>query len=233
MKIEQLDNYEVMSRRGAEILFNEISNNPYANICLATGESPRRMYQLLVEMIHVNQLDVSHLTFTKLDEWCGLNAKDDSTCEWFIRHYVLEPLNIKEEQLISFNNDAADTESEAKRIHDLIDMHPIDCCILGLGKNGHLGLNEPADELIPDAHVIQLDELSKHHGMLKGKKVEQGITLGLSELLNAKKILMLISGSGKAEILQRLMSKKVSTKLPASFLWLHNDVACLINKEMK
>ena len=112
-------------------------------------------------------------------------------------------------------------------------MHLIDCCILGLGKNGHLGLNEPADELSPDAHVIQLDELSKHHDMLKGKKVEQGITLGLSELLNAKKILMLISGSGKAEILQRLMSKKVSTKLPASFLWLHNDVACLINKEMK
>lgn len=188
------------------------------------------MYEILTERIKKEAIDVSHLTFTKLDEWCGLSAEDDSTCEWFIQKYVIQPLNIKKEQLISFDNEAVDYLAEADRIHDLIMEKPIDCCILGLGKNGHLGLNEPAEELIANAHVIDLDELSKHHSMLKGKTVEQGITLGLYEILNAKKILMLISGQGKTEVFKRLMEKRITTSLPASFLWLHKDTECMINK---
>lgn len=230
MNIKHYEDYEAMSQAGAEYLFNLIINEPYANICLATGESPRRMYEILTERIKTQNIDVSHLTFTKLDEWCGLKAEDDSTCEWFIQKNVIQPLNIKKEQLISFDNDALDYEAEAIRIHDLIMNKPIDCCILGLGRNGHLGLNEPAQELIPNAHVIDLDESSKHHNMLKGKAVKQGITLGLYEILNAKKILMLISGQGKTEVYKQLMEKKITTTLPASFLWLHENTECLINK---
>lgn len=233
MNIKYYEDYEAMSIAGAEYLLDLIIHDPYANICLATGDSPRRMYELLTERIKAQHIDVSHLTFTKLDEWCGLNAEDDSTCEWFIQNYVIQPLNIKQEQLISFDNEAVDYQAEAIRIHELIMKKPINCCILGLGRNGHLGLNEPADELIADAHVIDLDELSKHHSMLKGKAVEQGITLGLNEILNAKKILMLISGQGKKEIYEKLMEKKVATSMPASFLWLHDHTECLINKEIQ
>lgn len=231
MNIKHYEDYEAMSNAGAEFLLDLIINEPYANICLATGDSPRRMYEILTEKINNQHVDVSHLTFTKLDEWCGLKADDDSTCEWFIQKYVIQPLNIKKEQLISFDNDAFDYEAEAARIHELIMKNPIDCCILGLGRNGHLGLNEPCEKLIPDTHVIDLDELSKHHSMLKGKAVEQGITLGLYEILNAKRILMLISGQNKTEIYKQLMEKKVTTALPASFLWLHDHTECLINKK--
>lgn len=231
MNIKYFNNYEAMSLAGADYLLDLIIKNPYANICLATGDSPCRMYEILIENIKAKHIDVTHLTFTKLDEWCGLNAEDDSTCEWFIQKYVIQPLNIKKEQLISFDNEATDYEAEAKRIHQLIEKRPIDCCILGLGRNGHLGLNEPADKLNPAAHVIDLDELSKHHSMLKGKAIEQGITLGLYEILNAKKILMLISGQGKAEVVNQLMEEKVTTALPASFLWLHENAECLIDKE--
>ncbi len=107
----------------------------------------------------------------------------------------------------------------------------LDLCVLGLGKNGHLGLNEPGESLQPACHISQLDARTQQHEMLKtaGRPVTRGITLGLKDILNAREVLLLVTGEGKQDATDRFLTAKVSTAIPASFLWLHSNFICLIN----
>lgn len=102
---------------------------------------------------------------------------------------------------------------------------------VGLGKNGHLGLNEPGESLQPACHISQLDARTQQHEMLKtaGRPVTRGITLGLKDILNAREVLLLVTGEGKQDATDRFLTAKVSTAIPASFLWLHSNFICLIN----
>ena len=111
---------------------------------------------------------------------------------------------------------------------------PIDLCILGLGRNGHLGLNEPAASLKPDVHVAELDEQSQAHSMLQdsGASVTRGMTIGLADILSAKEIMMLITGDGKEEVYQYLLAGEMSTRIPASFLHVHAQVATFVDQEI-
>uniref|UniRef100_UPI0035937362 6-phosphogluconolactonase n=1 Tax=Pricia sp. TaxID=2268138 RepID=UPI0035937362 len=108
---------------------------------------------------------------------------------------------------------------------------PIDICILGLGKNGHIGFNEPAKTLTPFCHVAKLSEKSLQHSMANTMKPKPayGLTLGMADILRSKKIILLLTGSDKQDIIFKLLSKEITTQLPASFLWLHHDVSCFID----
>lgn len=231
MKMNYVENYEVMSRQGADMMIEVILKKADANICLATGGSPLRMYEIFVEEVKKQGIDVSNVVFTKLDDWCGLSKEDEETCEYFIWKHVLGPLDICPSQFISFHLAEKDVEKEAKRVQLELKNRPLDLCILGLGMNGHLGLNEPAEYLLPYAHVSALNEKTKTHSMLKGKHVEFGITLGMSELMQAKQILMLVSGAKKAEAYEALMSQKITSQVPASYLWMHSNCWMLIDQE--
>ena len=109
---------------------------------------------------------------------------------------------------------------------------PIDICILGLGANGHLALNEPAAQLEPQAHVASLSEESLQHPMIASleQKPSYGLTLGMEEILSSRLIIMLVSGKGKKQIAELFLKGKVSTELPASFLWQHPNVECLVDR---
>ena len=107
---------------------------------------------------------------------------------------------------------------------------PIDLCILGLGKNGHLGFNEPADELQPHCHIADLAVQSQQHSMILDSSIKptQGITLGMQEILSSKRILLLVSGSGKEEAKKKLLSGDITSQCPASLLWKRDNVDCLV-----
>jgi len=108
---------------------------------------------------------------------------------------------------------------------------PIDLCILGLGTNGHLGLNEPGPSLEPYCHKARLSKETLQHQMIASlqQKPVYGLTLGMMELLSSKKIILLITGQKKGQVIERLLTKKISSDLPASLLWLHKDVQCMID----
>ena len=110
---------------------------------------------------------------------------------------------------------------------------PIDLCLLGLGLNGHLGLNEPAEHLSPSWHVTALSQDSLDHSMLEVSKVRPsfGLTLGMSDLLQSKHILLLVSGSHKKDALRKLFDKEITSFFPGSFLWLHTNVTVLCDLE--
>lgn len=233
MKITYLDSYESMSRKAGEILVTEISNQKNLLLCAATGRSPLEVYRELVSRLQNRQGSNKHLRVIKLDEWGGLPQKHPVTCEYFIRKHLIEPLAIPEENYISFSSDPPDPMEECNRIRmELETRGPIDLCILGLGTNGHLGLNEPGSFLEPYCHVAELSEQSLEHQMIDtlAQKPGYGLTLGMTELLSSKKIVLLITGKNKREVIHRLLTKEITSELPASLLWLHQDVECLIDQ---
>jgi len=235
MKFIDVDSYEMMSRVGADVVRRCVEQKPNALLCIATGGTPKQMYKRVAEDIQKQELSADQLRIVALDEWHGLPADAPGTCGGYIREHVSGPWNIPDERFIRFDPETENPEEECRRVTaELQKIGPIDLCILGLGRNGHLGLNEPGNTLAASTHTAKLDELSQAHPMLvnSGSRITQGMTLGLSEIMQSKEILMLITGSDKAEAFQTLKKQRVSTQCPASFLWLHPNVTCFVDKEM-
>lgn len=229
--IQQCDNFKVLSERASEHLITTIQNKPNATICLATGATPLLTYQYFVEKIHQRYINISQVTFVKLDEWVGLPLHMQGTCEYFLQQHIVQPLGLHPDQLIGFHSENID-ETECDRVTSLIAAKGgLDLCILGIGKNGHLGLNEPGQTLEPLCHISHLDEQTRHHEMLKiaNQPITHGITLGLKDILHAKEILLLIAGEGKQAAVEKYLEGTITTTIPASFLWLHDNVTCLLD----
>lgn len=228
------ENYDDMSKRAAQEMLQVIEKNPKAVIVLATGHSPLQAYRYLIEEIKERNIDYSQVTFVKLDEWAGLTPENEATCEYFIQKEIIEPLGIKEENYIHFHADCEDVEAECARIDALYKALPrVDLVILGIGMNGHLGLNEPSDVLYASAHATPLNEKTKTHELLTHteKAVTNGITLGMDNLFAGEEVLLLADGKEKEKGLQGFLNDEITTQVPVSLLKLHRNCVCIINRE--
>jgi galactosamine-6-phosphate isomerase len=225
---------EEMSRHAAEMIVEELRRKPDLLLCAAAGSTPTGCYALLAEARRREPQAFDRLRVLKLDEWGGLPLDDPATCEAYLRRHLIEPLEISEDRYVTFDSDAPDPRQECERVRArLADQPPIDLCLLGLGVNGHLGLNEPADALQPFMHIAELADSSRQHTMLDAaaRRPEYGMTLGMAEILAARKVMLLVSGASKREPLARLRVPQVSTAFPASLLWLHRDVTCFYDSD--
>lgn len=234
MKIKYCTNYEEMSQLAFDSVVKDLKSHPELFLCSATGNSPEGIYTKLEEIYHEHPEYFNELSVIKLDEWVGLKHDNPNSCEFYLREKILQPLHISESRYISFKSDADHPQKESDRIQNLIDAKdPIDICILGLGKNGHIGFNEPSDKLALGCHVAKLSSSSKQHEMTSSliTKPSHGLTLGISDIFRSKKIILLITGSGKKKIIEQLLNKNINTHLPASLLWLHKNVVCYIDSE--
>jgi galactosamine-6-phosphate isomerase len=234
MKIEVCQSYETLSMYAKDLVVEQLSQNKSLLLCAATGGSPTRMYELLVEASMGDAPLFAQLSIIKLDEWGGLPMSHPGTCESYLQQHLIQPLAIPEDRYISFQNQSGMPEKECERIQQLLAAQgPIDICILGIGLNGHIALNEPATTLHTSCHVATLTDTSLQHPMIADSREQPayGLTLGMADILQSKKIILLINGSKKAKIAQEFLSMKITTELPASFLWLHPDVTCFIDRE--
>lgn len=231
MKIQSCKNYEQMSAMAANIVLAELVKKKNLLLCAPTGNSPTGMYQSLAQTYLQSPEIFNALRVLKLDEWGGLSADHPGSCDYYLQKYVLDPLHIPHNRYDGFKPNPEDAEKECERVRQIIDHEAsIDVCILGLGKNGHIGFNEPAEFLRAHCHVAKLSEESKKHGMVKGmeQKPEYGMTLGMKDILSAKRIVLLIYGKGKEDATSMLMSKRITSQFPVTFLWLHANVDCLV-----
>ena len=234
MKIEYCRDYEEMSRAAFESFYSGLKTSPRTSICAASGHSPTGFYEKMV----ANYQEQSELYYAmqvvKLDEWFGVSADDPNSCEYYIQNKIILPLNITEDRYLSFKNNAVAPEAECMRVQKELDIcEPLDVCVLGLGKNGHLGFNEPAATLSDVCHMSRLSETSVQHSMTKTmtNKPQYGLTVGMAEILRSKKIILLVTGVGKEDILAQLLTQKITSQLPVSFLWNHSNVECYIDSE--
>lgn len=207
-----------------------VKNNPAANICLASGGSPDLAYELFTKAVLDKKVNVSNIAITKLDEWPGIAKDSELSCKKYIRDRVVDPLNIS--NYISFVPDTDDVNAEVEKVANELGAKHIDLCILVFGINGHLGLNEPADYLYPYSHAIELTEETKTHPMLQGdSSVTSRMTIGMKEIIDSKRIILLMSGSNKKELYKKFIEKKIDTHLPASLLWLHDNVTIIVRND--
>ena len=159
---------------------------------------------------------------------------DPGSCEFYLRQHVLGPLGISKDRYTGFQSQPGDPEAECGRIRSWLNATgPVDVCILGLGTNGHLAMNEPSEALKPFAHVAQLAKTTLGHSMLAqaASKPSYGLSLGLSDIFQSRRIVLLVSGTQKSEQLARLMDGEISTQFPASLLWLHPAVTCFCDAD--
>ena len=225
--------YEKMSQAAAAFLVEEVRRKPDTLFCLPTGASPARTYELLVAHNGDEPGLFAQARWLKLDEWGGLAMDDPASCEADLRAKLIEPLRVSPERFFGWQSRPADPATECRRIAaGLAANGPIDVCVLGVGTNGHLGLNEPAEALQPGPHVAELSETAASHSMLKSarSRPQFGLTLGMADLLQARKIVLLVSGSHKAEPLRRFFTHEITTQFPASFLWLHSAVTIFCDR---
>lgn len=225
--------FEVMSKIAAEAMYRDILAKPNMLFCAATGATPTVAYDLLAEKYSDNPRAFADLRVLKLDEWGGIPMDDAATCEVFLNEHLNNPLHINKERFISWQSDPADPQAEVERIQgELKKRGQIDLCILGMGVNGHLGFNEPAKALHPFAHVAALTETTKKHTMAQRAthKIGYGLTLGLADIMNSKKIILLVNGEAKKEPMKRFLSGDITAEFPASMLWMHPNVTVICDE---
>lgn len=229
MQIEYFDTETALADQASAYIIEAIQNQPNLLLCAATGNTPTLTYQRVVTQQHLFPTD--QLRVLKLDEWGGVPSTHPGTCESYLQTQLIQPLNISLSRYFSLQSDPVDPQQECARMQQILQaVGPIDLCVLGVGMNGHLAFNEPGMYLHPHCHVAALTEDSLGHSMTKDMQDVKlyGLTLGMNDILAAKQILLLISGAAKKAITQRFLEGKISTQLPASFLWLHNNVKVLI-----
>lgn len=231
-RIHRCRDYQDMSRQAAARVIAAVAARSDALLCAAAGGSPAGMYQELIREAGGTPGLFRHLRVVKLDEWLQLPAGDAATCEYFLKRQLLDPLGIEVERYIAFDPQTADPLRECERISAELARHgPIDLCVLGLGKNGHIGLIEPAPCLQPHCHVAKLSEQTLEHQMLGPAKTRptHGLTLGIADILAARKIMLLVTGEGKERAIARFLEGTVTTEAPATFLWLHHDLEVFLD----
>lgn len=227
MHFQTVQDYNSLGASAAAFVLDALRQKPDLLLCAATGHSPTSCYAALAAAYKHEPALFSRLRVIKLDEWYGLPMDHPATCEHYLQQHLLRPLHLSSDRYISLRSDAPDPEAECSRVQQaLAEAGPIDICVLGLGKNGHLALNEPADFLAPHVYVATLDRQSREHAMLKGSGItpERGLTLGMADILSSAAIVLLVAGAGKAPHLEALRTARISTQLPASFLWLNSNV---------
>ena len=230
--IQHCRDYEEMSRRAAALVIAAATAKSDFLLCAPTGHSPAGLYQELIRE-GARQPDLlRNFRVVALDEWLGVPPDDPVSCEHFLKSRLVGPLAIAAERYLSFDPGTKDPARECARVSaELERQGPIDVCVLGLGRNGHVGLNEPAPNLQPHCHVATLSAETLGHGMMSGRdpKPAFGLTLGMGNILASRKIVLLVTGKGKERAIERFLEARITTDPPVSFLWLHQNVEVLLD----
>lgn len=233
LKLQVTRSYDALSRVAASVICRDLKRHPNLLLCASAGATPTRLYELLALQCVSEPGLFRRMRVLQIDEWAGLPSGHPASCEADLRKKLLDPLHIPRERFRRLRTNAPDLHAECRAMTRwLASNGPIDICILGLGTNGHVAMNEPADMLRVHAHVSQLSESSRRHGMLENltRKPRYGLTLGMGDILNSRRILLLVNGERKRPALKRLMEPSVSTHFPATLLWLHPNATILYDR---
>ena len=229
MKIYKAKDYKDMSRKAANIISAQIILKPNSVLGLATGSTPIGTYSQLVDWYKKGDLDFSEVTSVNLDEYKGLPGTNEQSYYYFMHQHLFDRVNIDPERTNVPNGMEPDAEKECGRYEELIrSLGGVDLQLLGLGHNGHIGFNEPGEAFEKETHCVDLTEstieANKRFFASADDVPKQAYTMGIKTIMQAKKILIVVNGENKADIVERAFFGPVTPEVPASILQLHNDV---------
>lgn len=234
MKIINTKDYGEMSRKAANIISAQIILHPHSVLGLATGSSPIGTYEQLVEWYNKGDIDFSGITTINLDEYYGLDGANKQSYRYFMNHYLFSRVNINMGKTHLPNGKAMDIDVECKRYDKLISsLGGIDLQLLGIGLNGHIGFNEPSGAFEQTTHCVELKQSTIQANLKFFQNIDEvpkrAITMGIKSIMQAKKIILIVNGTEKKEILHKALYGPVTPSVPASILQMHPDLTVVIN----
>ena len=235
VKIIRTKDYEELSRRAAGIIAAQVVLNPESKLGLATGSSPEGLYRYLVEVYKAGDVDFSQVTTYNLDEYRGISRDNDQSYYYFMRKNLFDHVNIPAEATHIPNGENPDAEAECREYEALIrSIGGVDLQLLGIGNNGHIGFNEPGDCFDKETHCVDLTEstieANSRFFASADEVPRQAYTMGIGTIMSAKKILLVVSGEGKARAVRDSFFGPVTPKVPASVLQFHRDVTVVADE---
>lgn len=237
MNIIVADSYKEMSKIAATHIQQLVNEKENAVLGLATGSTPIGTYEELINLNKQGSIDFSNTRTVNLDEYIGLDGNHLQSYRYFMNDKLFNKINIKKENTYVPNGIAENIAEEARKYDEKIDeLGGIDLQILGIGSNGHIAFNEPADSLKLNTHLTKLTEDTIKANARFFASLEEvpkeAITMGIGQIMRAGKILLLANGKNKVEAIKGILSGKITTKNPSTMLQLHSDVTLIIDKEI-
>lgn len=235
MKFKVFNSYEELSAYSAELVAGVVREKEDAVLGLATGSSPMGLYEELIKLYDDGNLDFSKVKSINLDEYVGLDGTHNQSYRYFMDLNLFNHINIDKNNTHVPNGVADDLQKGAEEYDELIDsMGGIDVQILGIGPNGHIGFNEPAEQLNLNTHVADLtQETIKANARFFASESDvptQAVTMGMGPIMKAKKVILIASGENKAWAVKNLTDDVITTLIPATLLKLHSDVTVLLDR---
>lgn len=235
MKFKVFDSYEELSAYSAELVAGVIREKEDAVLGLATGSSPLGLYEELIKLYDDGNLDFSRIRSINLDEYVGLDGTHDQSYRYFMDINFFNHINIDKKNTFVPNGIAEDLEKGAKEYDELIEsLGGVDVQVLGIGPNGHIGFNEPAEQLNLNTHIAELtEETIKANARFFASEKDvptRAVTMGVGPIMKARKVILIASGENKAWAVKSLVDDLISTTIPATLLKVHPDVTVLLDK---
>lgn len=236
MRIIKAPDYQSMSRMAANIISAQIIMKPKCVLGLATGSTPLGIYAQLIDWYKKGDLDFSEVQTINLDEYKGLAPDNDQSYRYFMNQNLFYHINIDMANTYVPDGLEMDREKACNDYNNIIlSSGGVDMQLLGLGNNGHIGFNEPGEAFEKMTHCVKLTESTVQANSRFFETIDEvpkeAYTMGIKSIMQAKKIVVVVNGSGKAQIVKDAFFGPVTPKVPASVLQLHNDVTLVGDAE--
>ena len=236
MKIYQEKDYDALSRRAANLISAEVIRKPDCVLGLATGSTPVGTYRQLSAWNQKGDFSFKDVRTVNLDEYLGLPPTHDQSYRYFMQENLFDKIDIPFEHTHVPDGMAADPEQECRRYDELVrSLGYADLQLLGLGRNGHIGFNEPGDCFRKETHVVELTQntIDANARFFENEAAvpKKAITMGIGCIMAARRVLLVASGANKAEAVYRTVCGPITPQCPASILQLHNDVVIVGDEE--
>ena len=235
MKVFIVDNYQEGAVKAADIIEKVVRENPECTLGLATGSSPVGMYKELARRCAKEGLDFSKVHSVNLDEYVGLSGDHEQSYRFFMDDNLFNHINIDKANTYVAKG-TGDVAENLKEFNAVLDKTDIDIQVLGVGPDGHLGFNEPGETLYDGAHEEVLEdstiEANKRFFASKEEVPTKALTMGMGNIMRAKRLLLIISGSKKEAAKKLLLSDKIDPKCPCTFMRLHREAYVVIEKSL-
>lgn len=225
-----------MSEKAASMLFSRVKESKdQLSLGLATGGTPQGTYEELKKMARETKQTFTHVKTFNLDEYVGLSEDHHQSYRYYMNTHLFNHIDIPEEQTYLPNGMANNLDEECRRYERLIEENGgVDIQLLGIGGNGHIGFNEPGTPFTEKTHIVQLAQETKQANARffedPSEVPSRAITMGISSIMCAKEIILLVSGVNKAEAFSRLMEGEVNELFPASVLKTHEHVSVIVDE---
>ncbi|MBR5201734.1 MAG: glucosamine-6-phosphate deaminase [Clostridia bacterium] len=233
MILHIFNNAEEIGKAVANLIIEQVNEKPDSVLGFATGASPVPTYKSLIKAYNKGKVSFKDITTFNLDEYCDLPVDDKNSYYTFMHENLFNHIDVKEENVNFLNGNAEDTDAECVRYDDLLTENKIDIQLLGVGRNGHIGFNEPANKFTKGSFKVRLTQSTIDANSIyfdENPMPHYALTMGTVSIMKSKQIILIATGRGKADAIDGLVNGDISPSCPASVLQLHPNVHIFLDK---